>query len=73
MATLVYMSTTRPAAKQYVTFSQALEQRPWLTERWLRRAVQERRIPFFKVDGKLVFDLEEIDGYVAAHRIEAAR
>jgi hypothetical protein len=59
----------RVTAPQNVTLKQAIEQRPWLTERWLRRAVQERRLPFFKVDGKLVFNLADLDGYVETNRV----
>jgi hypothetical protein len=54
-----------------ISFKQALVDNPWLTDRWLRRAVHERRIPYFKVDGKLVFDQADLDVYVEAHRVEA--
>jgi hypothetical protein len=55
----------------WVTVKQAVEARPWLTERWLRRKVYERRIPYAKADGRLLFALEDIDAYVAANRVEA--
>ncbi|HVA73119.1 MAG TPA: hypothetical protein VNF71_00965 [Acidimicrobiales bacterium] len=68
-------STALPNAtgRRYKSFAQAVADNDWLTDRWLRRAVQERRIPFFKVDGKLVFDQSELDGYVEAHRVDARR
>ena len=54
-----------------VTLKQALEQRPWLTERWLRKAVQKKLIPYFKLGTKLIFDLADIDSYVEQRRVEA--
>ena len=54
-----------------VTLVQLIEQRPFLTERWIRRLVNERRIPFHKCGGKLVFDLVEIDKWVESGRVEA--
>ncbi len=47
------------------------EARPWTTERWLRRMVSERRLAFHKVDGKILFDLADLDAYVEAGRVEA--
>ena len=46
------------------------EQRHW-TERQLRRLVAEKRVPFFKVDGRILFDLEDLDSYTEAGRIES--
>lgn len=57
-------------SRELVTFKQALEQRSWLTEPWLRRRVHQRRIPFHKVDGLLLFDLADIDAYAERGRIE---
>jgi excisionase family DNA binding protein len=57
--------------RQVVTLKQALEARPFLTERHLRRLVAERRMPFYKLGGKLLFDLDEIDNLVDACRFEA--
>ena len=45
--------------------------RPWTTERWLRRMVSERRLAFYKVDGKVLFDLGDLDAYAEAGRVEA--
>jgi hypothetical protein len=58
--------------RTYVTLAQALQERPWLTERWLRRKVAERRIPYAKADGRLLFSLEDIDRFVEARRVEAS-
>lgn len=57
-------------SRQLVTLKQALEQRQWLTEPWLRRRVHERRIPYFKVDGILLFDLDDLDAYAERGRVE---
>jgi len=58
--------------RSYVTLPQVLEARPWLTERYLRRLVYERRIPFSKLDNKLLFCLEDIDEYVERRRVEVS-
>jgi hypothetical protein len=59
-------------SRQLVTLQEAVEQRPWLTERWLRRLVYERRVPFHKVGNRLVFDLADLDALVARGRVERA-
>jgi hypothetical protein len=48
------------------------EHRPWATERRLRRYVAEHRVQFFKVDGRILFDLADLDAYVEAGRVEPA-
>jgi hypothetical protein len=55
--------------KRLANFKQVLESHPWMTERWLRRAVLESRFVYFKVDGILVFDLDEVDRYIESHRV----
>ncbi len=57
--------------RKLATLTQAVEQRPWLTERLLRRLVSERRVPFYKPSGRLLFDLEELDAWAEAARVEA--
>ena len=47
------------------------EERPEWNERQLRRMVAEKRVSFFKVDGRILFDLSELDRYVEAGRVEA--
>ena len=71
MKTVDAPKTTSP--KQFRTLAQTLEERPWLTERYLRRLVAERRIPYHKPGGRLVFDLADIDALVENSRVEAAR
>jgi hypothetical protein len=45
-------------------------QRHW-TERQLRRMVAEKRVPFYKVEGRILFDLNELDEYAERGRVEA--
>jgi excisionase family DNA binding protein len=56
--------------RQLVTLVQALGERPWTTEPFLRRLVKERRIPFHKAGGKLLFDLADLDAYAERGRVE---
>jgi hypothetical protein len=58
---------------EYLSFQQAIDRHPWLTERYLRRLVAERRIAFHKIGGRLVFAVADLDALVAAHRVEALR
>jgi hypothetical protein len=53
------------------SISQVLEERPHKTERQLRRYVAEHRLPFYKIDGRIYFDLDELDQHDAAGRVEA--
>jgi excisionase family DNA binding protein len=39
-------------------------ERPWVTERWLRRLLHEKRIPYAKVGNKVLIDLHELDAYI---------
>ena len=59
--------------RHLVTLPQAVAERPYLTERWLRRLVSERRIAFHKAGGRLLFDLEDLDKWADAGRVEATR
>lgn len=47
-------------------------ERPWVTERKLRRMVAERRVRFYKVDNRILFDLSDLDAYAEAGRIDAS-
>ena len=58
--------------RRMVTLVQAVEERPWLSERLLRRLVHERRVPFYKPAGRILFDLGELDEWVEAARVEPA-
>jgi hypothetical protein len=42
----------------------------WATERYLRRLVAERRIPFHKPTFKVMIDLTDLDIYLERGRIE---
>jgi hypothetical protein len=46
-------------------------ERPWATERKLRRMVAEHRVRFYKVDHRIFFDLRYLDEYAEAGRVEA--
>jgi len=44
------------------------------SERYMRRLVQERRIPFIRLGGtKIRFLLEDLDRWVESQRVEAVR
>ena len=66
------MSKTR----ELVPLLDVPEHRPWVTTRWLRRLVYERRIPFHKVGGRVLIDLADLDAFAergrVAQRTEAA-
>jgi excisionase family DNA binding protein len=59
--------------RHFVTIKQATEQRPWLTERYARRLIQERRIPFHKLGAKVLLALEDVDSLAEAGRVEPVR
>lgn len=43
-----------------------------VSERWVRRAVAERRIPFVKVGRLIRFRRSDLDAYIAANTVEAS-
>lgn len=49
---------------------QAVEARPWLTLRYLRRLIAERRIPFHKVGRFVLVDLADLDTFAERGRVE---
>jgi hypothetical protein len=57
-------------SRQLVTLRQAVEARPWLSERLVRRLVAERRVPFHKVASRLLFDLADLDAFAESGRVE---
>lgn len=65
------MATVDRKKREWRTLPQLLEERPWLTERHVRRLVSERRIPFSHAGRKLLFDLNDIDAWAEAGRVEA--
>ena len=42
----------------------------WASERYLRRAVAERRIPFHKIANRVWFDVEDLNAHAEAARVE---
>lgn len=56
---------------RYFTIRTAAEAYPGVfTERLLRRLVAERRIGFTKAGQKIVFAEADLEGYLAANRVE---
>lgn len=43
-----------------------------VTERWVRRAVAHKRIPYFKLGNYLRFSPDDLDLFLEEHRVEAA-
>ncbi len=52
-----------------LSIAQAVEQRPWLTERYARRLIHERRLPYYKVGGKVLLDDDDLDELENAGRV----
>lgn len=42
-----------------------------VTRRWVRRAVEERRLPYYKLGVLVRFDAADLDAYLDAGRVEA--
>jgi hypothetical protein len=45
--------------------------RPHKTKRVLRRYVEEKRVPFFRIDGRIFFDLDDLDAHDNAGKVDA--
>lgn len=60
---------------KYRTIKQVAQERPWVTERYLRRLVFERRIPYTKATrgGKVLIDINALDALVESNRVEPRR
>lgn len=60
------------------TIPQLLEERPALRstgtnpERWLRRLIYERRLPYRKVGGRVMVDLADADAFLEGEQMPAA-
>lgn len=54
------------------TLPQAVEARPFLTIRWLRNLIYERGIPSYRLGGRVLIDLNELDAYIESSRRETA-
>jgi len=46
--------------------------RPWATPRKIERLNEEHRLGFYKFDGLVLIDLDELDAYVEAGRVDPA-
>jgi excisionase family DNA binding protein len=57
--------------RELVSLKEATHLRPWLTERYGRRLIGERRIPFHKLGSKVLLDLADLDAFAEAGRVEA--
>lgn len=64
------MSNVAAQPRQLVPLVEVPQHRPWTTVRWLRRLVYERRIPFHKVGGRVLIDLDDLDAIAEAGRRE---
>jgi len=60
-------------SRQLVSVGSIAEHRPWCSERYLRRLIAERRIPFHRVGGRVLVDLDDLDAYDEAGRVEPVR
>jgi len=62
------MSTETGNNRDLRTLPQVVAERQYLTIRWLRRLIYEGRVPSYKLGGKVLVDLGEIDAFVEASR-----
>lgn len=59
-------------ARQLVPLVEVPRLRPWVSVRFLRRLVAERRIPFHRLGGRrILLDLDDLDALAEAGRVEA--
>ena len=56
--------------RQLVPLKEVPQHRPHKTERQLRRLRSENRVPFHKIDGRIYFDLADLDSYDEGGRVE---
>ncbi len=64
------MSTLTPRRGRLLTLKQAGEYLN-VSQRWMRRTVEERRLPFVKQGKLLYFHQADLDAYLSANRVEA--
>ncbi len=58
------------SASSLMTIKQAAEYAPALGERFLRRLLDERRIPLIKIGGRVFVDRNDLDALAVRSRIE---
>jgi hypothetical protein len=57
--------------RDLVPLTKVEKHRPWATTRWLRRQTFERKLPYHKVNGKILIDLSDLDRYAEGGRVES--
>lgn len=62
-----------PVRGRYLTLQQAADSYPIFSLRFLRRLVQERRIPFSRVGRCIVIAERDIEAYLERNRVEPPR
>jgi len=61
------------AATQQMIDIAGLAERLGVGERFVRRLVEERRIPFFKIGRHVRFDLDDVEAWIRESKVEASR
>jgi excisionase family DNA binding protein len=56
--------------RQLVLLLEVPKHRPWMSVRYLRRLVTERRIAHHRVGRKILIDLADVDALAEAGRVE---
>ncbi len=59
-----------PTPRDLVPLIKVPDHRPFVTVRWLRRAVSEHRLGCYKLGARVLIDLAELDALVEAGRVE---
>lgn len=67
-----FLGTVGCMTRNLVPLLEVPQHRSWISERWLRRLVYERRIPYHKVGGRIFFDLADLDAWAESGRVSAA-
>lgn len=62
-----------PELTDLLTKQQLLEEVPALTQRHLDGLVAARRVPYYKLGGKIFFSRSEIRRHIGASRVEVAQ
>lgn len=66
-----YMAETRSnVARNLALLVDVPKRREFVTQRWLRRAVAERRLGYFKLGGRVLIDLDELDTLIERGRVD---
>ncbi|MGH9187906.1 MAG: hypothetical protein ACRD0U_19185 [Acidimicrobiales bacterium] len=58
-----------PRVRELRTLPQTVSERPFVSVRWLRRLIyQDRRLPSYKLGGRVLIDLIELDALIEGSR-----